>query len=227
MFAAICACPPEPVAKYKSAPGARSWTISSSAVPSSPLPACPGSTVTRAGTSPEACRSASVLTPFEITPIPMPVPSTLWVVRAEFARWATSPEDVFAFRVTGESGAPARRGGGTAKPCVRVLASSAGRMVCTAGVAASNSIARAGTRARMARYFGTLLTTVPPRARIRARLRGVTSARMSTRIRSSAGSAGDASPLLIASATRVGLSNCPGRPPAAAACSSNCELTLR
>ena len=39
--------------------------------------ACPGSTVTRAGTSPDACREARVLTPSEITPIPMPVPLTL------------------------------------------------------------------------------------------------------------------------------------------------------
>ena len=63
---AILHSSPRPVAKYNSAPGARSWTISSIAVPSSPPmpwtnpmsdsepPFWPGSTVTRSGRSPDA-----------------------------------------------------------------------------------------------------------------------------------------------------------------------------
>ena len=100
MFCAICADPPPPSAKNSSAPGARSWTISNIAVPSLPLllppqarlnapPACPGRMMTWAGTSPVSCCSASVSTPSEITPTPMPVPSTSCVLRATFARTLT------------------------------------------------------------------------------------------------------------------------------------------
>ena len=54
-------------------------------------PACPGRTVTPAGTSPVACCAASASTPSESTPTLMPVPSTSCVLRATFAWWATSP----------------------------------------------------------------------------------------------------------------------------------------
>ena len=61
------------VAKYNCAPGARSWMISSIAVPSSPEPVWPGSTVT-GPRSPDAWLAARLVTPSESTPILMPVP---------------------------------------------------------------------------------------------------------------------------------------------------------
>ena len=54
MFAAKDAWLVKAVAKRSCAPGARSCTISSIAVPSLPEPACPGSTSTPGGRSPEA-----------------------------------------------------------------------------------------------------------------------------------------------------------------------------
>ena len=68
----------------------------------------------------------------------------------------------------------------------RVTATSAARIDWTASNAASFSTEASGSRARMARYRDTLLITVPPRARMRAKTAGVTSARMSTVTSSSA-----------------------------------------
>ena len=62
----------------------------------------------------------------------------------------------------------------------RVTASSATRIDRTFSSMASVSTTASGSRARMARYRGTLLITVPPNSRIRARTAGVTSARIST-----------------------------------------------
>ena len=80
-------------------------------------------------------------------------------MRAARARWAVPPSDVFVLRVT---------------------ASSAGRIESTASRLASDSTVTSGSTARIARYCGTLLITVPPSARMRARTAGVTSAWMST-----------------------------------------------
>ena len=186
MFCAICARPPPAAAKNSSAPGARSWTISSMAVPSVPWllppqdngnepPSCPGKTVTRAGTSPVACWLASISTPSEITPMPMPLPSTLCVWRATFAWWATSPSVVSTLLVATTT-LPATDRSST----WFVIGRSAGRMDWTSSSVARGSKAASGSRARMFRYLGTLLTTVPPKALMRARTAGVTSARMST-----------------------------------------------
>lgn len=161
MFCAICAGPPPPSAKNSSAPGARSWTISIMAVPSLPLlrppqatsnapPACPGRIVTCEGTSPVACCAASVSTPSEITPTPMPVPSTSCVPRAAFARWAASPSLVsilwLAAGAAGSAAWPAATG-----CCVRMRGWSAARIHCTSARSASGSRPASGSRARMAR----------------------------------------------------------------------------
>ena len=64
------------VANASCALGARSWTISSIAVPSSPEPAWPGSTSVSGGRSPDAIEAASESTPSDSTPILTPVPVT-------------------------------------------------------------------------------------------------------------------------------------------------------
>src|SRR5437773_1592257 len=67
-----------PSEKRRVAPGARSWTISSMAVPSSPLPAAhpnPPGTPVAAGTLPVTTDCAMWSMPSEITPTVMPLPS--------------------------------------------------------------------------------------------------------------------------------------------------------
>ena len=83
-------------------------------------------------------------------------------------------------------------------------------MVWTAASPASGSTAASGSCARIARYFGTLLITVPRRARMRAKTAGVTSARMST-------------VTSLGSATASAASGNCALPPA----SRSCELTFR
>ena len=63
-----------PLANSRSAPGARSCTISSMAVPSSPVPANPVGTGTVAGSSPFWIEAARLSTPSEITPTRTPAP---------------------------------------------------------------------------------------------------------------------------------------------------------
>jgi hypothetical protein len=85
MFVAKLASPFAAVAKYSFAPGARSCTISSIAVTSSPSPPCPGTTAMQApgpgvavhvgGRSLEDCRAVRLSTPLERTPTLTPVPS--------------------------------------------------------------------------------------------------------------------------------------------------------
>ncbi len=87
------------VANMSAAPGARSCTISSMAVPSVPEPAWPASTVTSEGRSPEAWTAASESTPSERTPTVMPVPSTPRAARSWAVRWATSPAETLVARV--------------------------------------------------------------------------------------------------------------------------------
>ena len=80
------------VAKYNCAPGARSWMISSIAVPSSPLPVWPANTVT-GPRSPSAWLAARLVTPSDRTPTLMPVPSTWNVPRASYARCVRLPSE--------------------------------------------------------------------------------------------------------------------------------------
>ena len=79
------------VAKIRCALGARSWTISIIAVPSSPSPSWPGSTSVSAGRSPDAIEAASESTPSDSTPTVTPVPVTLNRARAASAPCALSP----------------------------------------------------------------------------------------------------------------------------------------
>ena len=81
------------VAKPRSAPGARSWRISSIAVPSSPSPACPGSTST-SGSSPVSSDSSSESTPSERAHSFTPMPVTPLSARTSSAAWAASPSEV-------------------------------------------------------------------------------------------------------------------------------------
>ncbi len=108
MFWANCAALVSAVAKPRAAPGARSWTISSIAVPSSPLPACPGSTST-AGRSPEPWMEASESTPSDSTQTFWPAPSTPKKARAAAARCAASPSDVSTLWSSGRRAIAMRR----------------------------------------------------------------------------------------------------------------------
>ena len=139
MFAANVASPPSPVANNRSAPGARSWTISSIAVPSSPLPDWSGRMCTFSGRSSVAWLSARLSTPSEITPTTMPEPSTPCVLRAAAAAWATSPWLVLVLLVA------------SAFLLAWVRASSASRMACTVSASARRSSADTGKLARTAR----------------------------------------------------------------------------
>ena len=161
MLAAKPAWLPNTVAKNSCAPGARSWTISSIAVPSSPLPACPASTVT-AGRSPLAWRAARVLTPSESTPICTPAPLTPKVDRAVAAAWVTSPWEV-------------------TEP-VLVRASSAARMWSTSSCRESGVMASRGMRARTAPAERTATRTSPSSSSMNARSSGVTRPSISTSV---------------------------------------------
>ena len=83
------------VANPSSAFGARSWMISSIAVPSSPPPASPGSTST-SGSSPATWDVASESTPSDSTQTFTPVPVTLVRARAASAACASSPSETIA-----------------------------------------------------------------------------------------------------------------------------------
>src|SRR6185503_11013310 len=151
--------------KKSEAPGARSDTSSSNAVPSPeqggppqvPIPLWPGSTVT-GPTSPEACTVARLSTLSESTPTLTPAPVTPNAVRAWLARWATSPSDVVS---------------------LLSRAWSAGRTVVTSVRSAIASNWSSGNQARTARYSGKLVTTVPPAAATAPSSAGVTVAVMS------------------------------------------------
>ena len=149
----------------------------------------------------------------------MPEPSTLCVVRARFAWWATSPSEVSTARVAAISSVSGRLSDGSRVGRPRVTAMSAARIDRTASRAASFSTAAIGILARMARYRGTLLTTVPPRDWMRARTVGVTSARMSTVTRSSAAT--------LAGACRPAALDIDGCPRDVRLASRSCELTFR
>ena len=85
------------VAKYRLAPGAMSSMISIMAVPSSPAPACPASTVRQGGVPQSAGRStvawlgARLVAPSDSTPIFKPVPSTLYTPCASTVWCVKSP----------------------------------------------------------------------------------------------------------------------------------------
>jgi hypothetical protein len=85
------------VAKPSVAPGARSWTISSIADPSSPEPAWPGSTSTVGGRSPLASRVVRESTPSDSAHTFTPVPSTPKKPRASSAPCVLSPSEVLIF----------------------------------------------------------------------------------------------------------------------------------
>jgi len=85
----IDAAPPLPELNASAAPGARSCTISSIAVPSSPEPTA--LIWTPSGRSPDACAVAQLTAPSEMTPTRAPVPSMLNAARAWSARWIASP----------------------------------------------------------------------------------------------------------------------------------------
>src|SRR6266545_7304 len=89
MLSANVVMPPRDVAKYSCASGARSWMISSIAVPSSALPTWPGRTVT-GPRSPDAWLAARFVTPFESTPILTPAPRASNAARAANARCVMS-----------------------------------------------------------------------------------------------------------------------------------------
>ena len=88
----------------------------------------------------------------------------------------------------------------------------------TASSVASGSRAVSGSRARMVWYLGTLLTTAPPKARMRSRTAGVTSTRIST-ITGSGSAAGSVYAAYWRSET-VGSGGC-------RAASRSCEITFR
>jgi len=79
------------VAKTSFAFGAMSWTISSIAVPSSPLPLA--TIRTSAGRLPEATEAARLATPSERTPTVTPSPDSLTFDRARSAPCALSPSE--------------------------------------------------------------------------------------------------------------------------------------
>ena len=110
----------------------------------------------------------------------MPVPSTPCVCRARFAWWATSPWEVLTDRVPTTDASFPYTSGRRLAGLTCVNPSIAVRIDRISLNSASLSTASSGSRARMARYFPTLLITVPPSFRICTRTSGVTSARMST-----------------------------------------------
>ena len=85
MFCAKLASPLKAVANASVAPGARSYMISSIAVPSSPDPAWPGRTCTFGGRSPDACTAARESTPSDSTQTFTPFPLTPKLERASAA----------------------------------------------------------------------------------------------------------------------------------------------
>ena len=96
--------------------------------------------------------------------------------RANRARCATSPWEVFTLGAPAESRARVRWRPGP----VRVKAVLAGRIVCTASSTARSSNATSGIRARIASWSGRLDNISPPSEVILAKTSGVTSPRMST-----------------------------------------------
>ncbi len=132
MFCANCACEGPAVAKASVASGARSWMISSMAVPSSPFPAWPASTSTSAGSSPLACTTGSEFTPSDSTQTLTPMPVTPKMARASSTPCVMSPSET-------------RTG-------IWLVIPSTGRLTrLTAGRAASGSRSSKRTRAVMTR----------------------------------------------------------------------------
>ena len=80
-------------ANARRASGARSWTISSNAVPSSPAPGRSGSISSWAGRSPVAWADERESTPSEITPTVTPAPVNPDKSRTTWARWIRSPSE--------------------------------------------------------------------------------------------------------------------------------------
>ena len=164
-----------------------SCTISSMAVPSSPEPAWPGSTVTLAGRSPVAWRAASESTPSDITQTLTPLP--VWPAAcATSALCAVTPCQVTlpaldmapgdrllrrSLRSFSSLGVNSRR---LVVPCSR------GPIVCTSARLAMSPRAETGTRAVMVRKRGNSDTSRPPRALMKAASSGETSARMTTKM---------------------------------------------
>ena len=177
MFSANEASLVNAVANPSSAPGARSWRISSIAVPSSPSPSWPVSTST-SGSSPAASEAASESTPSESAHNLTPVPVTRRVARAASAACALSPSETTApwlgaaiaaatarCKRAARAALGARLPGTAAGAMARaVMAPTAGSIRSTARHAAIRPSAASGSSARTASCARDACRTRPPAA---------------------------------------------------------------